>query len=236
MMEIQNIIYELLYLGIKTEVHKRWKGRYNKTLKQHLFALNELQKCLHTSEIGVSRIAIKKFIEDCGADYEIYRCYPILSDAQIDMAVMGEDSKKVNQMIKEMFADLVMEIKKFFVNKMKIAKLLRVMWRFLEVYLGKSRRCNAWTKESVPELWALTTAASAMDDEMREKYLHEEKYLIYISHKIFKKVYEDSQTKEIIYCPICGKELSALRSDDWAILYSAACNRCGFYTKYFYGY
>ena len=44
MMDIQNIIYELLYLGIRTEVHKRWKNRNIKTLRIHIFALNELQK------------------------------------------------------------------------------------------------------------------------------------------------------------------------------------------------
>ena len=56
------------------------------------------------------------------------------------------------------------------------------------MYLGKSRRCNEWTQESVPELWALTIAASAMSDEMRKKYLHEERYLYFISGKIFSRV------------------------------------------------
>ena len=60
-MEVKNIIYELLYLGIKIEMQRgRWKGRYKKTLKKHIFALDELQKCLHTSEIDTSRTAIKK--------------------------------------------------------------------------------------------------------------------------------------------------------------------------------
>ena len=232
-MEIKNIIHELLYLGIKIEMHRRWKGKYKKTLKKHIYALNELQKCLHTSEIDTSRIAIKKFIEDCESDYKISR-YPILLDTKIDEAVMGEDCKKVNHMIKEIFADLVTEIKKFLFNEMKIAELLRVVERLLGMYLGKSRRCNAWMQETVPELWALTAAASVMNDEMRRKYLHEEKYLNFISGKIFRKVYEDSQTKEIIYCPICDKELFVLRSDDWAILYSATCDKCGFYTRYCY--
>ncbi|MDE7417887.1 MAG: hypothetical protein K2N44_16560 [Lachnospiraceae bacterium] len=238
MMGIQNIIYELLYLGIKTEIHRRWKGRYIKTLKKHIFDLNELQKSLYTSKIDTSRTAIKKFIEDCGVDYEISKCYPILSNTQIDDAVMEEDSKKMNQVIKEMFADLVIETKKIFINKKKITKLLYVLQNLLETYLGKSRRKRlvGWTEESIPELWALTAAASTMNDEMREKYLHEEKYLNFISDNIYKKVYEDSQTKEIIYCPICDKKLSVLRSDDWTILHSAACNKCGFYIKYFYSY
>ena len=175
MMDIQNIIYELLYLGIRTEVHKRWKNRNIKTLRIHIFALNELQKCLHISDIDTSRTVIKKFIEDCGMDYGIDRSCPTFSDAQIDKAVMGEEAKKINQLIKEMFADLIMEIKKFYIKKVKITNLLHVMQRFLGEYLGKERRWSGWTQESVPELWALTIAASAMSDEMRKKYLHEER-------------------------------------------------------------
>lgn len=235
-MDIQSIIYELLYLGIRTEVHKRWKSRYKKTLKKNIFALNELQKCLHTSDIDTSRTVIKKFIEDCGMDYVIDRSYPIFSDAQIDKAVMGEEAKKVNQLIKEMFADLVIEIKKFYIKKEKITNLLHVMQRFLGGYLGKERRWSGWTQESVPELWALTIAASAMSDKMRKKYLHEERYLKYISGKIHNEVYEDCQTKEKVYCPLCDKELVILRSDDWTILHSYACDRCGFYSRFFYDY
>ena len=206
MMDIQNIIYELLYLGIRTEVHKRWKSRNKKILRKHIFALNELQKCLHISDIDTSRTVIKKFIEDCGVDYGIDRSCPMFSDAQIEKAVMGEGAKKVNQLIKEMFADLVIEIKKPFIKKMKITNLLHVMKCFLGEYLGKERRWSGWTQESVPELWALTIAASAMSDEMRKKYLHEERYLKYISGKIHSEVYEDCQTKEKIYCPLCDKE------------------------------
>ena len=235
-MDIQNIIYELLYLGIRTEVHKRWKNRNIKTLRIHIFALNELQKCLHISDIDTSRTVIKKFIEDCGMDYGIDRSCPTFSDAQIDKAVMGEEAKKINQLIKEMFADLIMEIKKFYIKKVKITNLLHVMQRFLGEYLGKERRWSGWTQESVPELWALTIAASAMSDEMRKKYLHEERYLKYISGKIHSEVYEDCQTKEKIYCPLCDKELVVLRSDDWTILHSYACDRCGFYSRFFYDY
>ena len=234
MMDIQNIIYELLYLGIRTEVHKRWKNRNIKTLRIHIFALNELQKCLHISDIDTSRTVIKKFIEDCGMDYGIDRSCPTFSDAQIDKAVMGEEAKKINQLIKEMFADLIMEIKKFYIKKVKITNLLHVMQRFLGEYLGKERRWSGWTQESVPELWALTIAASAMSDEMRKKYLHEERYLYFISGKIFSRVHEDCQIKEKIYCPLCDYKMRVLRSDDWTILHIAACDRCGFYVKCFY--
>ena len=117
---------------------------------------------------------------------------------------------------------------------MKITNLLHVMQSFLEMYLGKSRRCNEWTQESVPELWALTIAASAMSDEMRKKYLHEERYLYFISGKIFSRVHEDCQIKEKIYCPLCDYKMRVLRSDDWTILHIAACDRCGFYVKCFY--
>lgn len=233
-MDIQNMIYELLYLGIRTEVHKRWKSRNKKILRKHIFALNELQKCLHISDIDTSRTVIKKFIEDCGMDYGIDRSCPTFSDAQIDKAVMGEEAKKINQLIKEMFADLIMEIKKFYIKKVKITNLLHVMQRFLGEYLGKERRWSGWTQESVPELWALTIAASAMSDEMRKKYLHEERYLKYISGKIHSEVYEDCQTKEKIYCPLCDYKMRVLRSDDWTILHIAACDRCGFYVKCFY--
>ncbi len=49
-MTSQNVIGELLYIGIVAEKGRyygiRWKFGYKKTLRTHIIALSELQKCL----------------------------------------------------------------------------------------------------------------------------------------------------------------------------------------------
>lgn len=49
----QNVIGELLYIGIVAEkgrcYSRRWKLGYKKTLRTHVIALNELQKCLQVN-------------------------------------------------------------------------------------------------------------------------------------------------------------------------------------------
>ena len=114
-MYIQNIVGELLYIGTVAEKNRssgRWKVGYKKTLRRHIIALNELQKCLDSSDIEVSCSRIKKFIEVCEENHEIGECYPQLTNKRIDEAVTGQKCESVNRLVSEIFADLLTEMEK----------------------------------------------------------------------------------------------------------------------------
>ena len=71
-MYIQDIIGELLYIGLVAEKGRcygvRWQFGYKRNLKKHILALNELQKCLKQKDEKQSHDTIKKFIVMCEAN------------------------------------------------------------------------------------------------------------------------------------------------------------------------
>ena len=174
-MYIQNVVGELLYIGTVAEKNRssgRWKVGYKKTLRKHMIALNELQKCLDSSDIEVSCNRIKKFIEVCEANHEIGECYPPFINKKIDGAVIGQKCESVNQLISEIFADLLAEMGKTRINKRQVHQLLCALHNLPRVYLGRNvgTICNS-RHSAIPETWALKYAAMNMNDEMKMRYM-----------------------------------------------------------------
>ena len=68
-MNWQNIIAELLYIGIVAEKGRcygvRWKYGYKKTLRKHIKALNLLQVSLQSDNIEKKKDALNSFINIC---------------------------------------------------------------------------------------------------------------------------------------------------------------------------
>ena len=68
-MNIQDVIGELLYIGIVAEkgrcYGKRWRFEYKRTLYKHIAALNELQKCLLLTDEKSVNAVIRNFIQVC---------------------------------------------------------------------------------------------------------------------------------------------------------------------------
>ena len=181
-MYIQNVAGELLYIGLVAEKNRSsssglWKVGYKKTLRKHIIALNELQKCLDSSDIDASCNRINKFIEVCEADQEIGKCYPPRSYQRIDEAEIGQKCKRVNQLISELFSDLLTEMEKTFTNKRQVHQLLRALHNLPRVYLGRNAEtiCNS-KHNAIPETWALKFAAMNMNDEMKRKYMSTREY------------------------------------------------------------
>lgn len=174
-MYIQDIIGELLYIGIVAEKGRcygvRWKFGYKKTLKKHISALNQLQKCLQSDDKKISHIKkIRNFITVCEENYEIGKFYQF-SHKQIDEVTIGKSYQKINKLIDELFLDLLTEINKLCVNKKKIYDLLCTLHNLPRVYLGRNKEtlCDL-NQETISEQDAIKYAFSNMNPSMVKKY------------------------------------------------------------------
>ena len=168
-MNIQNVIGELLSIGISAE--KRRCGLWDKkTLRKHIMALNELQKCLQSNDVALAHIVLEKFITLCEEDYEIGKCYPF-SNKRIGKMYSGENKERVNQLMDEIFLDLLTEIRKPFMRRKKVGYLLRVLHNLPDVYLGKNIEtlCEL-NREGISEQDAIEYAFMNMDSDMVKKY------------------------------------------------------------------
>lgn len=173
-MNIQNVIGELLYIGIVAEKGRcygtRWKLGYKKVLRTHIVELNELQKCLQKNDEKEAKIVVEKFITTCDANYEIGKFYNF-SSKQIEKMYVGKSSIIVNQLMDKIFVDLITEIKKPYIQKKKVYDLLCVLHNLPRVYLGKNKEtlCEL-NQETISEQDALAYAFDNMSLEMKRKY------------------------------------------------------------------
>lgn len=83
----------------------------------------------------------------------------------------GENNKIVNQLMDEMFLDLLAEIKKPFMQKKKVGYLLRALHNLPRVYLGKNIEtlCEL-NQEAISGQYAIEYAFMNMDSDMVKKY------------------------------------------------------------------
>ena len=173
-MWIQDIIGELLYIGIVAEKGRcygvRWKFGYKKTIKKHIIALNELQKCLQLDNKDVVRSTIENFIVLCEKNYEIGKFYNF-SIKKLEKVDIGENYKKINLLIDKLFLDLLTELNKTYINKKKVYVLLCALHNLPRVYLGKNKKtlCNL-NQEGISEQDAIKYSFSNMDSVMIKKY------------------------------------------------------------------
>lgn len=223
-MDVSVIICELLRSGIKTEMNKWGKVRYRNSLRKHILALYRLQKYLYVNDDTILCSAVNKYLEDYGEGYE-KDCFTVLSCEQVDASVMEKERQRLEQIIDEMFRDLVKESNKFFFHNMDGLLILRVLWILFENYLIVIKDDKLKQEGAIPELWALGSAAGSMNNKMRKKYFYEEKYLQYDNEIM--DIFKDCETKEKVYCPLCNEELAIQRSDDWTKLYTVFCYKCG---------
>lgn len=173
-MNIQNVIGELLYIGIIAEKGRcygtRWKFGYKRTLRRHIIALNELQKCLQSHDEKVVYTVIEKFVEVCNENHEIGKFYNF-SNKQIGEIYLGKSNKIVNQLINEIFLGLLTEIKKPCIRKRKVYDLLCVLHNLPRVYLGKDKETLCELKqEAISEQEAIEYAFDNMSSDMKKKY------------------------------------------------------------------
>lgn len=175
-MNIQNVIGELLYIGIVAEKGRcygtRWKFGYKKILRRHIVALNELQRCLQLLDEKDAQNTIKQFIVFCDENYEIGKFYNFCN-RQINEMNVGKNYKEVNQLINAMFLDLLTEIKKPYIKKRKVYDLLCALHNLPRVYLGKDKETLCELKqENISEQEAIEYAIANMSSDMRNEYLN----------------------------------------------------------------
>lgn len=173
-MNIQNVIGELLYIGIVAEKGRcygiRWKFGYKKILRRHILALNELQKCLFLTDKQLINTVIEQFIVICNQEYEIGKFYNF-SNIELEELHIGLNSMIVNQLMNQLFVDLISEINKTFIKKRNVYDLLCALHNLPRVYLGKDNEtlCGLM-QEAISEQDAIEYAFDNMSLDMKKKY------------------------------------------------------------------
>lgn len=175
-MYIQDVIGELLYIGIVAEKGRcygvRWKFGYKKILKKHIWGLAELQKCLQSSDSDAVLI-INNFVRLCNSNKEIGKLY-FFSDKEDNVLNIKKDGKnfnRINKLMDALFADLKIEIDRPFIHKRKVYDLLCALHNLPRVYLGENKNTLCELKQqAICEEDAIKYSFQNMNDDMQVKY------------------------------------------------------------------
>ena len=175
-MNIQDVIGELLYIGIVAEkgrcYEKGWRFGYKRIIYKHVAALNELQKCLLLTDEKSVNAAIGNFITVCKENSEIGKFYNF-SDQEISELHIGINSIVVNRLMDRLFLDLLTEIRKTYIRKREVYDLLCALHNLPRVYLGKNKETLCRLKqEAISEQDAIEYAFDNMNTDMKKKYQH----------------------------------------------------------------
>lgn len=173
-MIIEDVIGELLYIGIVAEKGRcygiRWNGKYKRILKKHIFLLNGLLELISEEDVTKIESYINKFMYQCKNNEQIGKFYQfkVINNYKL---THGLCYTEINNMMKILFYDLMHEMKKMFVSKIKIYYLLCALHNLPRVYLGKNKDTlccinqNVVTKEE-----AFEYTYQNMTVELRKKY------------------------------------------------------------------
>lgn len=173
-MYIQNVIGELLYIGIVAEKGRcygtRWKLGYKKILRKHIIALNDLQKSLFLSDEQSVGKVIEEFIAMCNQNYEIGKFYNF-RNKETGRLHIGTNNIIVNQLMDWLFLDLTAEVRKTHIQKRKVYDLLCALHNLPRVYLGKDKEtlCQLM-QETISEQDAIKYAFDNMSLDMKKRY------------------------------------------------------------------
>lgn len=174
-MYFQDVIGELLYIGIVAEKGRcygvRWKYGYKEILKRHIFALNELQKCLQSADDKIAYAEINNFLKVCDSISEIGKFYNF-SYKQVEGLRNGKEYCKVNRLINRLFVDLEKEIRRPYIRKRRVYDILCALHNLPRVYLGKNKKtlCNL-EYDAISEQDAIEYALSNMNSKMKKEYI-----------------------------------------------------------------
>lgn len=173
-MYVENVIGELLYIGLVAEKGRcyggRWKVGYKKILRRHIIALNELQKCFYLKNESDIYTTIEDFIRICDDNYEIGKFYQFVNKSFKSME-WNKSYDKINEWINELFQDLLLEIRKPCISKKNVYVLLCALHNLPRVYLGKDKEtlCEL-RQEAISEQDAVKYAIENMSSTMKKKY------------------------------------------------------------------
>ena len=187
-MEKYSLFGELLYLGFVCEKGRCkssgfWKFGYKRILHKHIILLRQLIQCILVSEISDNdALILKKFIESIRTEKDIIKHFPLngetirkLQDSNYSI-ITSIDSDRCNNNINLLMNDITTEIielldHKFFLNKKRIAMLIRAIHNLPRVYLGKGLHtlCNI-EQPAIDYKAALEYSFNNMDEDTRQRY------------------------------------------------------------------
>lgn len=187
-MEKYSLFGELLYLGFVCEKGRCkssgfWKLGYKRILHKHIVLLSKLIQCILVSEVSDNdALILKKFIESIQTEKDIIKYYPINEDTMKKLQdsnysiITSIDSDRCNNNINLLMNDITTEIlelldHKFFLNKKRIAMLIRAIHNLPRVYLGKGLHtlCNI-EQPAIDYKAALEYSFNNMDEDTRQRY------------------------------------------------------------------
>lgn len=175
-MYIQDIIGELLYIGIVAEKGRcygvRWKRGYKKVLKKHIWGLAELQTCLQSSNSDVM-LQINNFVKLCNSNKEIGKLYFFSNKEYKELNIRRDDKNfnMTNKLMDALFVDLKIELNRPFIHKKKVYDLLCALHNLPRVYLGENKKTLCELKQqAICEEDAIKYSFQNMNDAMRDKY------------------------------------------------------------------
>ncbi len=177
-MNKQDILGELIYIGIVAEKGRcygsKWKKGYKNTLRKHLTLLYKLSLLLDSKEDNIDN-GFAECLELITSDSEINKFYNINRELK-DKIILGKihlgnnnDHRKiVNPIICKMLEMALETIKPIIVNKRRIYTILNSLHNLPRVYLGheKCTLCGLHQKEITIED-ALTYANDNADDKIK---------------------------------------------------------------------
>lgn len=175
-MYMQDVIGELLYIGIVAEKGRcygtHWKYGYKKTLFNHVVELYKLEQCLSSPNLDAIS-SINSFIKFCESNPEIGKFYNFSYCSIVKLEIREENDSfdKVNKLIKELFVDLIKEMNRMFIRKKEIYDFLSSLHNLLRIYLGfdKDTLCDL-RQPAISEEDAVKYAFQNMNEMMKIKY------------------------------------------------------------------
>lgn len=146
-MNYQNIIAVLLYIGLVAEKGRcyggRWKIGYKKTLKNHIRALQLLQKSLQSDDLQKKKEVINDFFIISIENPDFGKFYTHTIEKIKQHPISETDSihwMKVDKLFDELFSDLLTELNRLFPSYKKIYYLLCALHNLPRVYFDSNKQ------------------------------------------------------------------------------------------------
>lgn len=173
-MSIQNVIGELLYIGIVAEKGRCygtvWKIGYKTVLRKHIYVLKELQKSLVICDEKKFFESLEDLKKLCSENHEVGKFYNFSNEPK-DLVYSSENYCSINSLMDALFSDLVTEINKTFIDKKKVYDILCVLHNLPRVYLGKENDTFCCIcQDCISAKDALNYSYDIMNSEMKIKY------------------------------------------------------------------
>lgn len=174
-MDIQEIIAEIIYIGIVAEkgrcYNAYWSFAYKKTLKLHIKSLYKLSLLLDKPSLDAVS-AVNEFISLSSSHPEISRFYSFQKERIFvtDITISHKKFRRAFCVLKILFSDLLDELNKCLPNKEKVYYMLNALHNLPRVYFNGGKSLCGISKCHINENEALTYSFLDLNSTLRQNY------------------------------------------------------------------